>query len=169
MPFKFRGSKKTSNVAVFTRQLCVLISSGTQMVEALTALERQTQVGPWRDTIAGVRERVEEGASFSEALEGHPDYFDAVYVSLVAAGESSGVLVEMLSRLATLKQKQQKIRNSIHGALIYPSLLMSLGLGMFALLLAFVVPKFTVLFSNFDLKQTGYHSIVLCSLFFDFL
>lgn len=148
LPFRLSGKKKIRNVAVFTRQLCVLVSSGTQMVEALMALERQTQEGPWRDTIAGVREKVEEGASFSEALEDYPEYFDSVYVSLVAAGESGGVLVEMLSRLATLKQKQQKIRNAISGAMIYPSLLMGLGIGMFALLLAFVVPKFTTLFDT---------------------
>jgi type II secretory pathway component PulF len=148
LPLKLQRSKKIRNVAVFTRQLCVLVSSGTQMVEALTALERQVQPGPWRDTIADVRVKVEEGASFSEALEDYPGYFDSVYVSLVAAGESSGVLVEMLSRLATLKQEQQKVRNAISGAMIYPSLLMSLGLTMFTLLLAFVVPKFSDLFDS---------------------
>jgi len=148
LPLKLKREKKIRNVAVFTRQLCVLISSGTQMVEALTALERQTQLGPWRDTIADVREKVEEGASLSEALEGYPGYFDSVYVSLVAAGESSGTLVDMLSRLATLKQEQQKVRSAISGAMIYPSLLMGLGLTMFVLLLAFVVPKFSDLFDS---------------------
>ncbi len=95
-----------------------------------------------------MKERVEEGASFSEALQEYPGYFDSVYVSLVAAGESSGVLVDMLSRLATLKQEQQKVRNAISGAMVYPSLLMGLGLSMFALLLAFVVPKFSDLFDS---------------------
>ena len=152
LPFKLKREKKIRSVAVFTRQLCVLISSGTQMVEALTALERQTQLGPWRDTIAGVREKVEEGASLSEALEGYPAYFDSVYVSLVAAGESSGALVDMLGRLATLKQEQQKVRNAISGAMVYPSVLMSLGLAMFALLLAFVVPKFTELFDSMGMS-----------------
>ncbi len=140
--------QKLKNLAVFSRQLCVLASSGTRLVDALRALERQARPGPWRQVIAGLRTRVEEGASLSEAMEAQGDCFDAIYRSLIAAGESSGHLLEMLDQLAVLKQKQLKVRNSVVGALIYPCLLLSLGLTVFVLLLLFVVPRFAVLFET---------------------
>lgn len=144
------GGQRIKKLAVFTRQLCVLFSSGTQIMEALGALERQAKPGPWHDTIADLRANVERGTSLSAAMEAHPEYFDPVYCSLVAAGESSGRLVEMLNHLAALKQKQLRIRNSVVGALIYPSMLVVLAVGIFTLLLAFVVPRFATLFDALD-------------------
>ena len=149
-PLRFGGNEAAKNIPMFTRQLCVFISCGTQMLEALRSLERQAKPGPWQDTIAGICVRVEEGASLSEALGAYPQHFDSVYRSLVSAGESSGCLAEMLDRVATLKQKQKKVRRSISGALIYPSLLITLTLAMLGLLLTFVVPKFTLLFESMD-------------------
>jgi len=144
------GGQRLKNIAMFSRQLCVLISSGTQLVDALRAVERQTRPGPWRETIVSVRGRVEQGASLSEAMEGHPDYFDPIFRSLVTAGESSGHLLEMFDRLADLKRNQLRIRNSITGALIYPCMLVSVGLTIFAMLLIFVVPRFSTLFATLD-------------------
>jgi len=146
----FRGGQKIKNLAVFTRQLCVLVHSGTRLAEALGALERQTNQGPWRDAISDLKARVEEGASLSEAMEANSGYFDSIYCSLVATGESSGHLVEMLNRLATLKQKQLRTRNSIVGALIYPIILVFLSIAIFSLLLIFVVPRFATLFDTLD-------------------
>ena len=142
--------RRIKDVAVFARQLCVLVSSGTQLVDALSALERQAKPGRWRDTIVAVRGRIEEGAPLSEAMKAHSDYFDSTCYSLTEAGESSGQLVEMFDRLAGLKQKQLRVRNSVIGALIYPSLLVVLALGIFSMLLTFVVPKFAMLFKTLD-------------------
>jgi type IV pilus assembly protein PilC len=150
LALKPRAGQRIKKPAVFTRQLCVLISSGTQLMEALGALERQAKPGPWRDTISDIRAEVEQGASLSTAMEPHPEYFDPVYCSLVAAGESTGRLTEMLDHLAALKQKQVRIRNSIVGALIYPSMLVVLAVGIFILLLGFVVPRFATLFDTLD-------------------
>lgn len=144
------GGQRLKNIAMFSRQLCVLISSGTQLVDALRAVERQVRPGPWREIIAGVRGRVEQGASLSEAMEGHSDYFDPIFRSLVTAGESSGHLGEMFDRLAELKRNQLRIRNSITGALIYPCMLVSVGLTIFAMLLIFVIPRFSTLFATLD-------------------
>jgi type II secretory pathway component PulF len=141
-------SEKLKNIAMFSRQLYVLISSGTQIVDALRAVERQARPGPWRDVIASLRTRVEEGASLSEAMQDHRDYFDPIYCNLVTAGESSGHLVEMFDRLAVLKQKQLKIRRSIIGAMVYPGMLVTLGSSIFVLLLLFVIPRFSTLFET---------------------
>lgn len=142
--------QKLKNVAWFSRQLYVLASSGTQLVDGLHALERQTRPGPWRDVISSLRTRVEEGSSLANAMEPHEAYFDPIYRSLVAAGESSGHLVEMFDRLATAKQKQLKARNAVVGALIYPCLLVTVGLTVFVLMLLFVVPRFADLFESLD-------------------
>ena len=94
--------------SVHLRQLYVLTSSGMPLLGALIALERQAGFGLWRDVIADLRARVEQGASLSEAMQDHSSHFDAIYCSLIAAGESSGCLQDMLNRLAMLKQKQLK-------------------------------------------------------------
>ncbi len=143
-----KGGKNTKNLTMFTRQLCVLVSSGSQLTEALAALERQAKQGPWRSAIVDLNARVEEGAALSEAMEANSEYFDPVYCSLIAAGESSGHLVEMLDRLAALKQKQLRIRNSVVGALIYPIILVFLSTAIFSLLMIFVVPRFSTLFET---------------------
>lgn len=84
LPRRFGGNEAAKNIPMFTRQLCVFMSCGTQMLEALRSLERQAKPGPWQDTIAGICVRVEQGASLSEALGAYPQHFDSVYRSLVS-------------------------------------------------------------------------------------
>jgi len=147
---RLSNGQKLKNIVMFSRQLHVLVSSGTPIVDALRAVERQSRAGPWRDMIADLRTRVEEGDSLSEAMEAHGECFDQIYRSLIAAGESSGQLMEMFDRLATLKQRQLRLRNSIMGAMIYPCMLVTLGTAIFALLLLFVIPRFSMLFTTLN-------------------
>ncbi len=158
---RLSGGQKLKELALFSRQLSVLASSGTQLVDALRALERQARPGAWRGVISSVRTQVEEGASLSAAMEAHGRYFDGVYRSLIAAGESSGHLVEMLDRLAFLKQKQLRVRNSVIGALIYPCLLLSLGLGIFIMMLLFVIPRFAGLFQTLAVPLPASTSVLV--------
>ncbi len=144
------SSRRLKNLAMFTRQLQVLVSSGTPLVQALAALERQTKEGPWRQAIAGTRSRVEEGASLADALEGQKDYFDPVCRSLVAAGESSGQLAPMLERLAVMARKRLHTRSALIGAIIYPCLLLGVALSVLMLLLVVVIPRFGTLFETLD-------------------
>jgi len=148
----FGRSRRLKQLAVFARQLCVLVSSGTPLVEALAALERQVKAGPWRQVIVSLRRRVEEGSPLSDAMQAHPEYFDSISCSLVAAGESSGALTQMLDRLAALKQKQLSVRNAIVGAMIYPSLLLFIAASVLSLLLIFVIPRFASLFDVLDVR-----------------
>ena len=143
-------TRRLRELALFSRQLSVLVSSGTPLVEALGAMRRQLKEGPWQETVSSVRARVEEGTALCEAMEVHPDYFDSSYCSLIAAGESSGDLPGMLNRLACFKQKQLHVRNSVVGAMIYPCLLMVMATCVLATLLAFVVPRFAGLFETLD-------------------
>ena len=147
-PRRVRAGKRLRHLAMFMRQLYVLVNSGTPLVDALSALERQVREGPWRDVIGSVRGRVEEGHPLSDALAAHPDYFDSVTRSLVAAGESSGNLPTMLDRLAVMAKKQLHVRGAVVGAMIYPMLLSVISVSVLLLLLVFVIPRFGELFET---------------------
>jgi type II secretory pathway component PulF len=142
--------RRLRNVAMFMRQLHVLLSTGTPVVEALIALERQTQDKQWRSVVAAVREKVEEGAPLSGALAHFPNQFDAVCRGLITAGESGGNLDAILDRLAILMRKQVHVRSAVQGALIYPCLLIVVALSVLMVLLTFVLPRFTALFQTLD-------------------
>ncbi len=144
-----RGSK-AKNLASFSRQLAVLVKTGTPLVDAMTALEKQTVDPQWLKLIADVRSRVEEGQTLSEALASHPRAFDSVCRSLVRAGESGGNLGDMLTRLADLTRKQLKIRQQIIGAMVYPAVLILVSIGVTATMMLFVMPRFTGLFESLE-------------------
>lgn len=142
--------RKLKNLAMFTRQLAVLVSSGTALVDALGALERQSKDVAWRQIVTSLRTKVEEGMPLSEAMAAYPNIFDAVARSLVAAGEAGGIFDVMLDRLAVLSKKSLHVRQAIVGALIYPTLLILLSINVLCLMLLFVLPKFTGLFESLD-------------------
>jgi type II secretory pathway component PulF len=139
-------------MAMFTRQLSVLVASGTPLVQALAALERQTKDALWREVVTAVRIRVEEGSTLSEAMADHPQAFDAVARSLISAGESGGSFDVMLDRLAVLSRKQLHVRSAILGAMIYPALLILVAVNVLGLMLLFVLPRFAGLFETLDVE-----------------
>lgn len=140
--------RRMRHLAMFARQLHVLVSTGTPLVESLGALERQAKDGAWRKVLGDLRRRVEQGEPISRAMEAHVDYFDSVCRSLLAAGESGGSFDAMLDRLATLARKQVQIRTAIRGAMIYPCLLIVVALAVVILMLTFVLPRFASLFQS---------------------
>jgi type IV pilus assembly protein PilC len=144
------AGQRLKNLAMFSRQLHVLIASGTPIVQALNAIERQCEHESWRAIVVDLRKRVEEGSPLSEAMRLHPRHFDAVCRSLVAAGESSGNLPVMLDRLASLSRKQLHMRSSIIGAMVYPCLLIGIGMIVLVVMLLFVLPRFSALFNSLD-------------------
>jgi type II secretory pathway component PulF len=137
-------------LATLSRQLHVLVSSGTPLVQALSAVERQCEDPRWRQVIEALKKRVEEGAQLSEAMRAQPRFFDPVCRSLVAAGETSGQIVKMLDRLAVMTRKQLHLRNSIRGAMVYPIVLVGIGIIVLNLMLLFVLPRFAGLFKTLD-------------------
>lgn len=139
---------RVRNVAAFMRHLSVLVSTGTPVVDALAALEKQARDEVWRGIIADVRTRVEDGLPLSEALAGHPRFFDSVCRSLVRAGESGGDLQTMLVRLADLTRRQLKVRQTLIGALVYPCLLIVVAVVVLAVMMGFVMPRFSGLFET---------------------
>jgi type II secretory pathway component PulF len=151
-PTKHRvsGRKRLTHLVNFTRQIAVLVSSGTPLVQALVSLERQATDKQWHAVLEKLRVLVEEGASLSAAMEQFPQYFDPICRSLISAGESSGKLEPMLDRLAKLVRKQLQIRNAITGAMVYPTLLIFIAIGVMVVMLTFVLPRFAGLFATLD-------------------
>ena len=144
------GSGKLKDLASFTRQLAVLTSTGTPVVQALAAVERQIKPGKWRSILQDVREKVEEGQSLVEAMSGHPRAFKPVYRSLIAAGESGGQLSKMLERLAVMTRQQMRIQHTVVGALTYPVLLIGVSVIVLIVMLTLVLPQFAGLFKTLD-------------------
>lgn len=142
---------RLKGLVTFTRQLSVLVGTGTPLVDALESLERQFPDAEWRQVIADVRRRVEEGNTLTEAFEQHPRHFDTICRSLVAAGESGGNLAEMLDRLSALVRQQLHIRSSMIGALVYPVLLIVVAVIVLGLMVGFVLPRFAGLFETLDM------------------
>jgi type II secretory pathway component PulF len=136
------------NLAVFSRQLYLLTSSGTPLTEGLHSLQKQSKDLVWRKVVADLSLTVEQGESLSAAMLQHPQYFDPVCRSLVAAGEAGGNLAAMLDRLATMTRKQTQTRSAIIGALIYPALLICVAFSVLLLMLLFVLPRFADMFKS---------------------
>ena len=144
------GGGSLKRLAMVTRQLSVLVGTGTPVVDALATVERQVRDPSWRETVRGIRRRVEEGSTLAEALAHYPREFDPVARSLIAAGEASGTLGTMLDRLAELTRRQQKTRAMLIGAMVYPVVLSSISVVVLLLMIMFVLPRFTGLFETLD-------------------
>ncbi|MBI1911415.1 MAG: type II secretion system inner membrane protein GspF [Deltaproteobacteria bacterium] len=135
-------------LALTTRQLATLLSTGTNLSEALTVLCENTSNEKLKAVLQKVRETVVEGSSFARALEAHPTVFSPFYRGLVTAGEASGSLDKVLPRLADYLEARAKILNDVKAALTYPILMSLVGIGVLSFLFIFVIPKITRMFEE---------------------
>lgn len=143
------GKVALQDLVIFTRQLATMIDAGLAMVQSLQALADQTTNKVMRDVIRDVCTRVEGGDSFSEALQKHPKVFIRLYVCMVAAGERGGLLAEILSRLALYLENAARLRKKVKAALMYPTVVTIVAIGITTFLLVKVVPVFGEIFSSF--------------------
>lgn len=153
LPKKSHRTKSKVNpkqVALFARELSVLVTTGTPITDAVESLEKQATNEHWRIVVRSVRRSLQDGESFSDSLALRPEVFDSVFVSLVAAGESSGQLDVMLQRLSILTRRQAQIRSNVMGAMAYPVLLTFICLVVLGLMLGVVLPRFSGLFETLD-------------------
>jgi type IV pilus assembly protein PilC len=142
-------------LVIFTRQLATMIDAGLAMVQCLQALADQTQNKVMRDVIKDVCTRVEGGDSFSEALQKHPKVFNRLYFSMVSAGEKGGLLAEILARLATYLENTARLRKKVKSALMYPTIVTVVAIGITTFLLVKVIPVFGEIYSGFGAKLPG--------------
>jgi type IV pilus assembly protein PilC len=143
------GKVSLADQVIFTRQLATMLDAGLAMVQSLQALAEQTDDKVMRDVIKDITARVEGGDSFSEALQKHPKAFNRLYYSMVSAGEKGGLLAEILARLATYLENTARLRKKVKSAMMYPTVVTVVAIGITIFLLVKVVPVFSSIFSSF--------------------
>jgi type IV pilus assembly protein PilC len=146
---EFAKRVKANELAIFSRQLSTMISSGMSILRSLYVLEEQTEGKYLKETIVAVRKDVEAGLSLSDAMGRHPKVFNPLFVAMTEAGEMGGVLEDALMRVADQLQKDAALRRQIKSAMVYPTLVIIFAVGVMMALVAFLVPVFEGVFKQF--------------------
>ena len=140
---------KAQELTIMTRQLATMISSGMTLLRAFYVLEEQIENDKLRNVVADVREDIESGLSFSDALGKHEKVFGPLYVAMVRAGEAGGVLEESLARVADQLEKDDALRRQVKSAMAYPTVVLVFAMCVLLGMIAFIVPVFVGIFKDF--------------------
>jgi len=139
----------TKDLVVFTRQFATMIDAGLPLVQCLDILGIQQDNKTFKKILLKVKEDVESGSTFADALKKHPKAFDELYVNLVAAGEVGGILDTILNRLAAYIEKALKLKKKVKSAMTYPATVVGIAVIVIAVILVFVIPSFQKMFADF--------------------
>jgi type IV pilus assembly protein PilC len=167
----FGGKRKKKitqgDIAIFSRQMATMMSSGVPLVQAFDIVGRGHENPAMADLILAIKADVEAGNPLAEALGKHPLYFDDLYCNLVNAGEQAGILEGLLDKIATYKEKTEAIKGKIKKAMFYPTAVIVVAFIVTTILLLFVIPQFQEMFSNFgaDLPAMTMFVVNLSKLF----
>jgi len=146
--FSGGGKVKDKDIVVFTRQFSTMIDAGLPLVQALEILSTQVESRALAKVLAQVKVDVEGGATFADALRKHPKIFSELYVNMVAAGETGGILDTILNRLANYIEKAMKLKKKVKGAMVYPAVVTTVAVLVIAVIMIWVVPTFSKMFAN---------------------
>ena len=159
--FARTSSISAGDIAIFSRQLATMLSSGIPLVQALDIVGNGHDNPGMQKLIMSVKSEIEGGNSLASALAKHPVYFDYLFVSLVEAGEQAGALETLLDKIATYKEKTEAIKKKIKKALFYPTAVMVVAVIVTAILLIFVIPEFENLFKGFGADLPAFTRMVV--------
>jgi type IV pilus assembly protein PilC len=151
----FGGRVKPAAVTLFTRQLSTLQDAGLPIVQSLQILTDMQRPGRFKSSLAAVTDDVQSGTMLSEALNRHPKIWDKLYSNLVKAGETAGALDVILRRLAEFREKAERLKKKVIGALIYPVAVMTIAGAILTFIMVFIVPKFEQIFKELGIKLPG--------------
>jgi type IV pilus assembly protein PilC len=155
------GGVPRKSLIIFTRQLATMIDAGLPLVQCLDILYQQQDNATFKKALGQIKGKVESGSTFADALKDHPKIFDELYRELVAAGEVGGILDTILNRLSAYIEKAAKLAGQVKGAMVYPTLVMVIGIGVTAVLLLFVTPTFEKMFKDFGGTLPGPTQVVV--------
>jgi len=144
----FRNRITSRDVLMFTQQLSSLLRSGMSLSQAMTALERRTQKKLFAEVLGKIRNDIVQGESLSEALAKYPKIFSNFHVNLVKAGEASGTLEDVLERLRRHYEQTGEVREKVVGAMIYPMIIVLVGIGTITFFMTVMVPRFATMFKE---------------------
>jgi type IV pilus assembly protein PilC len=147
---KPKGAKKVKpeDLVIFTRQFATMVDAGIPILQSLEALSEQTGNLTFKAALVTIRDDIQTGSSLSSAFEKHPKIFDQLYVNMIRVGESGGVLTSILERIAMYLEKSERLRQKVQGAMIYPSVVVSMAILITVGLLVKVVPTFSQIYSS---------------------
>jgi len=145
------GGVSTKKLTQFTRQLSTLQDAGLPILRSVRILEGQQKPGVLKNALIDVGDDIEGGSSLSEAMGKHPKVFDRLYVNMVKAGETGGVLDAVLERLAEFREKSQRLKRRVIGAMIYPAMVILVAGGIVTFILLKIIPKFRDIFKEFQI------------------
>jgi type IV pilus assembly protein PilC len=145
----FKQGIKIRELVIFTRQFATMIDAGLPLVQCLDILAEQNPNKAFKEIIRQVRQDVEQGSTFAEALRKHPKPFDSLYVNLVQAGEIGGILDTILNRLAVYLEKADALARKVKGAMVYPVTVLIVAIVVVVLMLVKVIPTFAKMFTDF--------------------
>lgn len=150
--FSFLKRSSTKELIFFTRQMASMLASGLTLMQSLVILKDQLNSPVMTSTMEGIVADVENGKSFSSAIEKHPEIFSPIYISLIRTGESSGLLDKVLLRLADTLEKQEKLRQTIRSALLYPIIVVVMMVVVTAIMMIFVIPQLNSLYQSLNVE-----------------
>jgi type IV pilus assembly protein PilC len=145
---KFGGGVKQKEIAIFTRQFSVMIDAGLPLVQCLEILGGQQKNRVFQKVLFQVRQDVESGATLADSLRKHPKVFNDLFSNMIAAGESGGILDTILQRLSTYIEKRVKLQSAVRSAMIYPTAVITIAIGVVVVILWKVIPTFAMLFQG---------------------
>ncbi|AKV01295.1 General secretion pathway protein F [Labilithrix luteola] len=157
----FFGRVSVGDTAMMTRQLATLVAAGIPLVESVAALTEQVEKEELKKVLSIVRDNLNEGTSLAKALEPHGHIFPPLYVNMVAAGEASGTLEQVLERLADFMEGQSRLRGKVTGALAYPILMLGMGTLLMTMMMIVVVPKVTNIYATLDRALPWYTALLI--------
>jgi type IV pilus assembly protein PilC len=140
------GGVNDKDIVVFTRQFSTMIDAGLPLVQGLEILSEQVESKTLAKTLTVVKSDVESGSTYADALKKHPKIFSELYANMVAAG---GILDTILNRLAAYIEKAMKLKKKVKGAMIYPAVVSTIAVGVIAVIMIFVIPTFSKMFTQF--------------------
>jgi len=143
-----KGTVKSKDVVIFSRQFSTMISAGLPLIQCLDILASQEQNKAFARVIRNIKEEIEGGSTLSDALRKHPKVFDDLFINMIAAGEAGGILDTILNRLATYLEKSMKLKRKVKGAMTYPAVVLGMSVCIITLLLVKVVPVFQSIFAG---------------------
>ncbi|MBU8895994.1 type II secretion system F family protein [Corallococcus sp. H22C18031201] len=146
------GGVTGKDILIFTRQFATMIDAGLPLVQCLDILASQMDNPAFKKVVFAIKGKVEQGSTFADALKDHPKVFDELYIQLCAAGEVGGILDTILNRLAAYREKSEKLKRKVKGAMTYPVIVILVAIGVTALLLLKVTPVFAKMFADFGQK-----------------
>jgi type IV pilus assembly protein PilC len=148
MPAFLQPGVGEKDLVVFTRQFATMIDSGLPLVQCLDIQASNVENTTFKKQLSDIKETVEGGATFADALKKYPKTFDELYVNLVAAGEVGGILDTILNRLAAYIEKNNKLKRKVKGAMTYPIAIVIIMIGLLAIIMTKVVPTFQKMFAE---------------------